>query len=298
MLFLALTLVTIDPNAGTAGFDFLHIAPTAREAAMAGATAGAGSGAMSFWYSPAHLTAAESPNAHIGYLNHVAGVHIGSLAYSQPVAADKGVGIGVVYLNSGRMKRTDEQDNELGTFGVSYADLNISGALELIPKLSVGLALQGLYGSIDTFFAFGVAGNAGIIYELPVPGLALGLAATNLGFQLKPFASQRDPLPWDCALGLGYQPNPALNLALDLHKSLDNRLGVRAGVEGWVNELLVLRAGYNTLGTDVQSGEGADILAGFTTGLGVRYRNYQLDYCFIPMLQLGMAHRISLSFRL
>ncbi|MEO0079059.1 MAG: PorV/PorQ family protein [candidate division WOR-3 bacterium] len=297
-LLLALSVVTIDPNVGTAGFDFLHITPTAREAAMAGAATGSGDGAMSFWFSPAHLTASSSPQAHLGYCNYIAGIHLGSLAYSQPLGPGRGVGLGIVYLNSGRMKRTDEQGNELGTFGVSYADVNISGALEPIPKLSAGVALQGLYGSIDTFYTIGLAGNLGLTYELPLTGMTAGLAATNLGFQLRPFQTERDPMPMDFAIGLGYRPNPSLNLALDLHKSLDNRIGVRAGIEGWVAELLVLRVGYNTLGSDLQSGAGDDILAGITTGLGVRYRNYQLDYCFVPMLQLGLAHRISLSFAL
>jgi len=125
-----------------------------------------------------------------------------------------------------------------------------------------------------------------------------GLAVKNVGYQLKAFRAGRDPLPIDLGLGLGYQPNPALNLALDVHKPIDNRVNVRAGVEGWVADLLALRVGYNSDGVDLKSGGGSDILAGLSTGLGVRYRGYELDYCFIPMVSLGMAHRISLAFSL
>jgi long-subunit fatty acid transport protein len=297
-LTLLISLIAIDPNAGTTGFDFLKITPTAREAAMGGATVGATPSPMGFWFSPAHALSAESPRAHVGYLNYVAGVHIGSAAYSQPVGTDKGVGFGLVYLNAGTMKRTNERGEELGTFGVSFADLNLSGAMKFGEALAVGVGLQGLYGSIDTFFTMGLAGNVGATYRLPVDGLTAGLAVKNLGLQLKAFQTGRDPLPIDFGLGLGYQPNPSLNLALDVHKPIDNRVSVRAGVEGWIADLLALRAGYSSDGVDLKSGGGSDILAGLSTGLGIRYRGYELDYCFIPMVSLGMAHRISLAFSL
>jgi long-subunit fatty acid transport protein len=297
-LTLVISLIAIDPNAGTTGFDFLRITPTAREAALGGAAVGTAPSPTGFWFSPAHALSTESPRAQVGYLNYVAGIHIGSAAYSQPVGTDKGIGFGVVYLNSGTMKRTNEHADELGTFGVSYADLNLSGAMRFGEALAVGVGLQGLYGSIDTFFAMGLTGNVGATYRLPVDGLTAGLAVKNLGLQLKAFQTNRDPLSIDFGLGLGYQPNPSLNLALDVHKPIDNRVSVRAGVEGWVADLLALRVGYNSDGVDLKSGGGSDILAGLSTGLGIRCRGYELDYCFIPMVELGVAHRISLAFSL
>lgn len=297
-LTLFITLVGIDPNAGTTGFDFLRLTPTAREAAMGGAAVGSAPGPMGFWFSPAHAASAAPPRAHVGYINYTAGIHIGSAAYSQPVGTVNGIGFGVYYLNSGTMKRTDESGRELGTFGVSYADLNLSGAMRVGDGLAIGVGLQALYGSIDTFFAMGLAGNVGAIYELPVEGLTAGLAARNLGLQLKAFQDSLDPLPLDFSLGLGYQPNPALRIALDARKPIDNRINVRAGVEGWVADILALRIGYDSYGPDLRSGGGTDILAGVTTGLGFRWQGYELDYCFIPMVELGVAHRLSLAFSL
>jgi len=297
-LTLVLALVGIDPNAGTTGFEFLRITPTAREAAMGGASIGSALSPMGFWFSPAHALSAPSPRAHVGYINYVAGIHTGSAAYGQPVGTDKGVGFGIVYLNSGSMKRTDEHGDEFGTFGVSYVNLNLSGAMRLGDALAVGVGLQGLYGSIDTFFGLGLAGNVGATYQLPVDGLTAGLAVRNVGYQLKAFQAEGDPLPIDFGIGLGYQPNPLLNLALDVRKPIDNRVNVRAGIEGWVADLLAVRVGYSTDGVDLRSGGGSDILAGLTTGLGFRWHGYQLDYCFIPMVELGVAHRLSLAFSL
>jgi hypothetical protein len=293
-----LALICADANAGTAGFDFLRIEPTAREAALGGAALARARSPLGFWYNPAHAPSTGSQRAHVGYLNYVAGIHLGSLGYAQPVNPELGVGLGIVYLNSGTMKRTNEHGEELGAFSSSYADLDLSASYRIIDRLTIGLGLQGLYGSIDTFFSLGVAGNLGAVAALPVAGLHAGLAVRNLGLQVQPFGTSRDPLPLELGVGLGYSPVDAVDLMLDVRRPLDNDIAVRMGVEGRVGQYLILRAGYNSTGSQWKSGSGADVLAGLTTGLGVRYRGYELDYCFIPMVQLGSAHRISLAFTL
>lgn len=295
-LIFSLIISTVVPGAGTTGFDFLNVDPSAREAALAGSVTGFGGGAMSFWYNPAHLVRIENPECQVGYVNYVAGMHIGSLAYSHPLAADRALGAGIVYLNSGQMKRTDPEGHELGTFSASFADLDIAGAIQATSDLVVGLAVRGLYGSIDTFFALGLAGNLGATYRLPVEGISCGFSANNLGAQLKAFQDGVDPLPMEFALGICYQPKPAVGLTLTGRKSISNRFNIRGGIEGWVSEYLVLRAGYSSLGSDLAGNTGVDALAGFAAGFGVRVRSYQVDYCFVPMAQLGLAHRIALSF--
>ena len=298
---LLLALIAADPGVGTSGFDFIRIVPTAGEAAMGAAALAKATSPMNFWYNPAHAAENDGQRAHFGYISYVAGIHVGSAAFSQRLEQDKGIGVGIVYLNSGSMKRTDERGNELGTFGVSYADLNVSGGWELAEFVVVGAGVQGLYGSIDTFYTVGLAGNAAVKVNFPVNGLAglnAALVAQNLGLTVKPYNTQRDPMPMSFGAGIGYDINEAVRFGLDVVKPLDNRLQFSAGVEGWIGEVLALRAGYNSLGPDLKSGGGTDILAGLSTGLGVRYRGYQLDYCFTPMVQLGMAHRLSLALTL
>jgi hypothetical protein len=298
VLAILAALLAANGDAGVSGFDFLRVPPTAREAAMGGAAIAGATSPLGFWYSPARVGAVAGQSAQFGYLSYIAGIQLGSLAYAQPVGSQANVGLGVVYLNSGSMKRTNERGENLGTFSSSYAGINASGALKPVAGLTIGLGIQGLYGTIDTFFSVGAVANVGASYDLPVPGLRAGLAVSNAGLQLKTFGAERDPMPLDIGIGLAYQPNPALALALDVHKPTGSDVTVSTGIEGWVGELLALRLGYNSAGSDLKSGSGADVLAGVTTGLGVRYRGYQLDYCFIPMVQLGAAHRISLSFSL
>jgi hypothetical protein len=297
-LLVALSIVGASPAAGTSGFDFLRIDPTPREAALGGAAIGGAQSPLGFWYNPAHARLGGGQLAQVGYTNYAAGIHLGSLAYTQSVSDRFGVGLGVVYLNSGSMKHTNEYGEILGTFSSSYADLGLNGSLQLTENLAVGAGVHGLYGSIDTFFSVGVAGSAGATYALPLPGLQIGVAVRNLGLQARPFVENRDPLPLEIGAGAAWRPNEAVSLTLDVSKPSDGDVAVRAGVEGRIGEYLALRAGYNSAGDEWKTGGGADVLAGLTTGLGVRYLGYQLDYCFIPMVQLGAAHRISVSFSL
>ena len=298
---LALSLLAIDPNAGSAGFDFLRITPGAREAAMGGAAVGSAESPLSFWYNPALAAQVPGQQAQAGYLNWVGGIHVGSIVYAQPLNERQGIGAGLVYVNSGTMKRTDPLGNELGTFGVSFADLNLSGGHRLTDLVALGFGLHGLYGSIDTFFTVGLAGNFGAAFDIPVEGLSgltAGIAARNVGYQVKAFQAGRDPMPIEFTAGLGFRPNPSLGIGLDVSKPLDDRLHIRAGIEGWIGDVIALRAGYSTAGSDIKSGGGDDILAGVTTGIGIRHLGYQLDYGFVPMGVLGMTHRLSLSLSL
>ncbi len=296
LLSCVLVILAITGNTGTTGFDFLRITPTAREAALAGSPVARPAGALAFYYNPAGINSSNS--AQFTYINHVAGTHLGSIGYTQPIDAGRAIGVGVFYLNSGTMKRTNEIGEELGTFGVSYANVNLSGSLQPRPGLNLGLGIAGLYGTMDTFFSLALASNIGLLYQPPLPGLNLGFTITNLGFQLKPFSSARDPMPLEFNLGASWEPIPEINLNLNLNQPIDNRFNFRAGVEGWVNQYLALRLGYNSLGSDLMGGGGSDALAGFATGIGIRYDRFQLDYSFTPMVILGTSHRISLGINL
>ena len=49
------------------------------------------------------------------------------------------------------------------------------------------------------------------------------------------------------------------------------------------------RAGYNT--ENINTGG----LNGFTAGVGIRYRDYSIDYAFVPYGDLGSTDRVSIS---
>ena len=169
----------------------------------------------------------------MSYISYVAGVQSGALAYVNPMK-DKAFGVGAYYINSGEMKRTDDLNTDLGTFSVSYLDINPAFGWQPMKKLSVGAGLKMLYGKIDSFWTLGLAADVGVKYTLS-PGLQATFVAHNLGSSLKAFETQTDKLPIDFGLGFGYEPVSRLRLDLEAHQPLDNKFEVRAGAEGWVS---------------------------------------------------------------
>jgi hypothetical protein len=296
-IILLLSMISQDPNVGAAGFDLLNITIPAREAAMGNTALALSDDAFGFFFNPAGLVDIVESRFGTTYMNYLAGIQLGSLSYSRPFE-NKGLGIGITYLNSGSMKKTDISGNEEGTFSVAYANFDVAFGMLITEPIGIGVGLKGLYGKIDTFTSVGAGINLGGSFILPVTGLSLGVAVRNIGYIFKPFRDERDKLPLDFGAGFNYSSMDKLNLNLDLIKPLYSKFGVRIGGEGWLTKFLALRAGYNSLGSDLKTGGGSDISAGMSFGLGVKVLSYQLDYAFTPMLALGRVHRFTLSFAL
>jgi hypothetical protein len=144
----------------------------------------------------------------------------------------------------------------------------------------------------------GVATDLGLRFKPDVAGLTIGAVVRNLGYQVKAFDAVRDRLPLDIGIGLGYSISNNVNLALDIHKPIDNTVLFNLGAEAWVNKYVALRGGYNSLGKDYKTGGTSDITSGLSVGLGVKYSRYQVDYSFTPMGDLGRLHHITVFFGL
>ncbi|MEO0084163.1 MAG: PorV/PorQ family protein [candidate division WOR-3 bacterium] len=300
-IILSFFIVSSDINVGTTGFNFLKITPTAKEAAMANVGIGAeptGLSGLGFLFNPA--TNINKKIISAGYIDYLADINVGVIGYflPSPLSFLNSGGISITYLNSGKIKRTDIAGNELGTFSVSYLNFNINGNRAITSNLNIGSSLKILYGAIDSFFGYGLAADLGVRYRPNIKDLSFGIAIKNLGYQLKSFDVARDKLPLDIGIGVGYHLNDNINLALDIHKPIDNIFVVNLGVEGWVNQYVALRGGYNSLGKDYRGDGLANITSGFTLGLGIKYLKYQLDYSFTPMGNLGRLHHLSFNLSL
>jgi long-subunit fatty acid transport protein len=295
-LIFCLALVSdINPGAGTTGFSFIKVSPTAREAAMGSAALTLSDNAFGFWYNPSGIAGLKNRQLGVAYISYVAGIQSGAISYAQP-GKTLTWGAGGYYLNSGLMPRTDEFGTEYGTFGASYLDLNGALAFKPLDKLQVGAGLKVIYGGIDTFWTIGAAADLGATYDLPLAGLRASLVARNLGVTARPFIDQNENLPVDLALGVGWQPLSGVLLDLEAHQPLDNNLEIRLGGEAWLHKYVCLRLGLTSAGSDLKEHGGADVLAGLSAGLGVRFRQFELDYSFTPMVILDNSHRVSFRY--
>ncbi len=175
----------------------------------------------------------------------------------------------------------------LGTFSSHDFFLGLTYARTLQEGLDLGITWRWVYEKIYTNTAKGWAVDLGGIYRF-TDWLSLGATLQNLGPKLK-FISQSFPLPTTFRAGISLSSphlSPSPIFALDLVKPRDNGLALHLGAEYTLLNALSLRAGYQT-GYDEKS---------FSTGFGIKYRNYGIDYAWVPYgSDLGNTHRFSLG---
>jgi hypothetical protein len=199
-------------------------------------------------------------------------------------------GVAAQYLSYGSIQQLDDTGLQTGSF--SPADMCVS--LSYAAKYEgVDLGVNVKYISlkiVDSASAY--AADIGAQYKVLDNKLTLGLAAQNMGTQIK-FINEADPLPFNIKLGGAYTINSNWLAVLDVNAPIDNAVYFGAGAEYCykVKEKMALigRIGYNT--ENIQTGG----LNGVTGGIGIGYAGYCLDYAFVPYGDLGNTNRISLS---
>ena len=297
---------------GETGLNHLRIQPDARIQGMGGVSLGVADNPQALFANPAGLSR-EGRALALNYLPYPGGVHIGSIIF-QPTRNTSSrdtpsrntpsrntplrFSVGAFYLNSGQMRLTSPTNEDLGTFAYHVINLGGTVAYPIIEKLAVGANLKANLAAADSNLQIAVAGDAGFMATDLLPGLAVGLVVQNIAYEVTPFVEERSAMPLGIGGGVSYAGVKNLLLGLDVSKPFDAPLIVRGGIEFLPVDLLALRAGYSTQGNAWKTGEGADVLVGFSLGLGIHeVAGVSVDYAITPALDLGLFHRISLTYR-
>ena len=281
---------------GTAAFNFLKIGFGPRALAMGGAYTAVADDATSTHWNPAGLIEMEGAELTFGYINYMAGINSGFLAYARPMGTKSYLGGMINGFYIGGLTRTDENNNDLGEFGSSILVPRVAYATRLGESVSAGMAVKLVYQSIDTFNSYGIALDAGGNYTPSEAPYTFALVVQNLGMQLKAFVEEKDLPPITVKVGGAYRHKEAPFLVgLDVGKSIDSDIFFSLGTEYWVNKMLGLRLGYYSQGRHLQSGSDTDILGGLSFGLGLKWKKYDFDYALVPKVDFGYVHRLAIS---
>lgn len=283
---------------GETGLNHLRIQPSARSQGMGGISLGLADNPQAFFGNPAGLSLRESPLLTANYMPYPAGIHVGSFSFQPKSMGAFRFSADAFYLNSGTMTRTSPTNEDLGTFGYQVVNLGGTAAYSIIENLSVGGNLKLHLATADSNMQIAAGVDIGAMYLNLVPGLNIGLVVQNVAYEIKPFVEERSAMPVGIGGGISYSGLKKLLVGLDVSKPLDAPLIVRGGVEFTPVEFLALRAGYSSEGSAWKTGAtGADILAGFSLGMGLRnLAGVSLDYAITPAIDLGLFHRISLAY--
>jgi len=296
------------PGGSLSSFQLLRFDASARSAALGGAyTAVADGDVNALFYNPAAPGPSTSRIPSLSYLNHLAGIDAGTLAYSQTVE-DGGTTLsgGLRFVQwGGDLQRRDERGERTGTFSAGDVALTLGAARTMGPRLQYGANVHLLYSQIDNVQATALATDLGVLYRLPTQQLTVGASLRHLGTSLGGFEAT---LPIDLQFGLSKElahlPLLFSLTAYDLTEigtgveggsTLDHALGhLTFGGELRLGEALRLRLGYNhRRSRDLALADRFD-LGGLGGGFGVAVRGIVVDYAYNSWSKLGGLHQFTL----
>jgi hypothetical protein len=293
-------------TAGTSGAEFLRIGVSARPSSM-GETSAALGGASAIFYNPAGLSVIENTEFTAAQVNWIENISYSNLAVGKTFSFGS-LAFGANYLSVPPIQMVNNTGTKLNeNYSVNDVALSLGYAKALAPGLRAGVAASHITSTIADYSASAMAASAGLQFDISKQ-LTLAVAAQNLGSNIK-FNKEGDPLPTNYKAGAAYtiyfDPSEdttetsligdrSLLIAGDANMSREVGFYGNGGLEYCMsfNDImkLSLRGGYRS---DLN-----DKVNGFSLGLGADISSFTVDYAYSGLGDLGMAHRLTVSYRI
>jgi len=300
-----------DYVAGGRALPLQQSAGTARAIGMGSAVVGVDQGAASLLWNPAGLarmTCKEVSLHHNSGLGGtvqeigIIGIPLGTVKEQEKDqcasgGSHGGLAASLGYVNyGGNFAGSDAAGNPTGDYQAGEYSGSLGYGKEILPHLSAGVALRANKSHIATTDYYAYTTDIGLLWNV-VPAFDLGVTYNN--FDLASKVSGALPAG-GVRVGAGWHADKHLLLALstELQDLRMNRL--QMGVEYLIGNLeqkanvLAVRGGYDFTFPNAQlSG-----LTGLTLGLGYTLsKSVALDYAFLPTGDLGISHRVSVTYK-
>lgn len=264
---------------GTAGFQFLEIAPSARGAAMGNAFSAIADDASALYYNPAGISLVNNYELITNGIQYPAGIRLayaGVIVPISPLIGNIGISFTSLFLEEA-MQVTEpmlggDYGNWTGEYFLCYQYAGqISYAKALTDKFSAGLSLRFIRSTLDdrdNTSSQAIGADIGTLYDTQFRSIKLAIVITNFGPDaayksydaddpdVENYDHESFPLPMAFRIGISAVPLDAKphKVTLDIEGEHPNHNYERAyvGMEYGFNDLLFLRGGYK-IGHDVET---------------------------------------------
>lgn len=292
-MFTILISIAFLTAAEPTGVNFLNIAVGARPASMAGAFVSIAEDIEAAYWNPAGLAQIENVQFTAMHLQWSSDIMYEFIAVANNFKNLGAFSASIFYLNLGNIDARDEYGQplpELSAYGVCGM---VSYGRSILDKANIGTSIKLFQEKIGNEQASSYAIDIGGLYRLDK--VSFGLGCRNLGMKLK-YIDEEIQLPVTAQAGVSYRPiGSQLILGLDLvHQIYEERMSLGIGVEYWIQQMVALRTGYHYQMRDDE----LSALNGLGAGIGMKHRQFGIDYGYEPSAELGDIHRISLKLNL
>ncbi|MBO4724802.1 MAG: type IX secretion system protein PorQ [Bacteroidaceae bacterium] len=197
---------TLQAQSLESSFEFMRLPVSAHNSSLGGHVVSAyDPSPVLFITNPALLSANESRLLGLNAMTWFSGTTVAGAQFINSFDERSHYAFNARYVSYGKMKETTADGTVTGTFTSKDIAVGATWSYLLADNLSGGVTgnfITSRYGSM-TSVAIGV--DLGLLWYND-NGLSIGLAATNLGGQIKAFENQFQKLPFDLCAGITWQP--------------------------------------------------------------------------------------------
>ncbi len=332
ILLLFTTYISSAQIGGTYTYEWLGSTQSARQTALGGSLISVQDDDLSLGaVNPALLSVQTNHSISLNHNFSFAGIGTGYFGYGHSIDSTLNLHFGVGYARYGEFTSADVLGNNTGTFSGSEAVIIIGAGKQLNERISVGVNIKGIFGSLETYSSFGLVGDVGITYRKPAALWEVAFLVKNIGFQLSPYGNENAAVPLDVQIGLSRKlKHLPFRLSIVVHNL--HRWGIRyddpdnvennnlfgeptteqgsfsKGVDNFFRHFIIggefllgknqnfrLRFAYNHLRRKELSVSSFRSLAGFSAGFGFKIRGLRIDYGLGYQHLAGANNHLSIS---
>lgn len=290
--------VLAETNGGGLAGAFMQVSWSARAAAMGGAFVGVADDAEGGLINPAGSIQLEKRHVTASYRQMELDRKLSFVSYLQGIKGDAGIGLSWINVGVSDIEERDANGELTGEIRYYENLIALTFGKKFARQFLLGINVKYDHSNLANVSANGLGFDFGFLWGEKEPG-RVGFTVQNVGlthnwssgdyWKSRGFTGSRtkDKFPVTVKAGGSYKfYQNKLLLALDVEKRESQDLVFHAGGEGWVNQYLALRAGYNR-----------DIA---TFGAGIRYKwqkaTVAFNYAFnAGPNDLGAENLISLA---
>lgn len=312
-LLLVITTPIYAQIGGQSVYQFLNLVQSPRQAAMGGKTVTiVDYDVNQAMYNPATINPKMDNHLSTNYSNYYGEVSYGTAGYAY--TWDRHVqtlNVGATFVNYGNFDGYDELGNQTGSFSGTEGALSLGYAYN-VPwtDLYVGANVKFISSALESYSSFGVASDIGLLYIDEKNDINFGLSLRNIGYQIKPYESNREKLPFEIDAGISQlmehvpirwhitlENLQQWNIAFSNPNRVENSLDGSAkeekvsffnnafrhlimGAELFPEKAFNIRLGYN-----FRRGQELNILeqrnfSGISAGFSLRFNKVRFDYSY------------------
>ena len=335
LLFLSISIqfISTGQRGGERVYTFLELAPSSRIAALGGSLIAVRDGDVALaLHNPGTLNATMHHSMTFQYHFLFDGISDGYAGFAKHFTTSEITAhAGVQFIQYGEFTLADEYGDRQGTFKASEVALTVGAAKQFGERMSAGANLRFVQSNLESYSSSGLMIDIGGVYEDPKSKLTLALAVRNVGVQLSTYSGEHEDLPLNVQLGISkrleHLPFRFSITGHNLHRwdllydspleeaetsvigeapreqsgfsrNLDNTFRhLIFGGEFLLgkNENLHLRFGYNHQRRKELSVSNLRSFAGFSLGIGIRIKQFSIDYSFASHHIAGSTKHIGIS---